>query len=70
MADASTRLERIYRSLLIAYPPDFRADYGEEMLTVFHDQLRAARRRGVRGIAHHLYRTAIDQTHSEHHRSE
>ncbi len=32
--------ERIYRLLLRAYPPSFRADYGREMLLVFRDQCR------------------------------
>ncbi|OLD45442.1 MAG: hypothetical protein AUI48_12825 [Chloroflexi bacterium 13_1_40CM_2_68_14] len=30
--------ERIYRLLLRAYPPDFRAEYGREMVLVFRDQ--------------------------------
>jgi len=32
--------ERIYRLLLRAYPPDFRAEYGREMVLVFRDQCR------------------------------
>jgi hypothetical protein len=32
--------ERIYRLLLRAYPPDFRAVYGPEMVLVFRDQCR------------------------------
>jgi len=32
--------ERIYRLLLRAYPPDFRAEYGPEMVLVFRDQCR------------------------------
>jgi hypothetical protein len=30
--------ERIYRLLLRAYPPDFRAQYGREMVLLFRDQ--------------------------------
>src|SRR3989442_1302915 len=30
--------ERIYRRLLRAYPPDFRAEYGREMVLLFRDQ--------------------------------
>ena len=32
--------ERIYRLLLRAYPPDFRAEYGREMVLLFGDQCR------------------------------
>ncbi|HEY6090410.1 MAG TPA: hypothetical protein VIV83_00315, partial [Gemmatimonadales bacterium] len=32
--------ERIYRLLLRAYPPAFRADYEREMMLVFRDQCR------------------------------
>ena len=32
--------ERIYRMLLRAYPPEFRARYGKEMVLVFRDQCR------------------------------
>lgn len=32
--------ERIYRLLLRAYPPDFRAEYGHEMVLLFRDQCR------------------------------
>src|SRR6267142_4526484 len=32
--------ERIYRLLLRAYPPSFRAEYGREMVLVFRDQCR------------------------------
>jgi hypothetical protein len=32
--------ERIYRLLLRAYPPDFRAEYGREMMLLFRDQCR------------------------------
>jgi len=32
--------ERVYRLLLRAYPPDFRAEYGREMVLLFRDQCR------------------------------
>jgi hypothetical protein len=32
--------EWIYRLLLLAYPPDFRAEYGREMVLLFRDQCR------------------------------
>jgi len=32
--------ERIYRLLLRAYPPDFRSEYGREMVLLFRDQCR------------------------------
>ena len=32
--------ERIYRLLLRAYPPEFRAQYGREMVLLFRDQCR------------------------------
>jgi len=32
--------ERFYRLLLRAYPPDFRAEYGDEMVLLFRDQCR------------------------------
>jgi len=32
--------ERVYRLLLLAYPPDFRAEYGPEMVLLFRDQCR------------------------------
>ena len=32
--------EQIYRLLPRAYPPDFRAEYGREMVLLFRDQCR------------------------------
>ena len=40
--------ERIYRLLLRAYPPDFRAEYGREMVLLFRDQCRESDVRTVR----------------------
>jgi hypothetical protein len=39
--------ERIYRLLLRAYPPGFRAEYGREMMLVFRDQCRDSDVRSV-----------------------
>jgi len=35
--------ERVYRGLLRLYPAEFRAQYANEMVQLFHDQLRDAR---------------------------
>ncbi|HEV2669797.1 MAG TPA: hypothetical protein VGU74_01795 [Gemmatimonadales bacterium] len=40
--------ERIYRLLLRAYPPAFRAEYGQEMVLVFRDQCRDGDVRALR----------------------
>src|SRR5436309_12214321 len=40
--------ERIYRLLLRAYPPDFRAEYGREMVLLFRDQCRESDVRTIR----------------------
>jgi len=39
--------ERIYRLLLRAYPPDFRAEYEREMVLLFRDQCRESDMRTV-----------------------
>jgi hypothetical protein len=58
-ADASPA--RIYRWLLGLYPPAFRARYGDEMVQLFSDQLRDARRGRARtGIARVWLRTLGD----------
>ncbi len=44
--------DRLYRLLLVAYPPSFRRDYGAPMAQLFRDCRReAARRDGRRGVA-------------------
>lgn len=46
-----SRSERVYRTLLRAYPKDLRREYGEEMARTFRDlRHRELERRGVRGI--------------------
>jgi hypothetical protein len=35
-----TRSERVYRTLLMAYPADHRAAFGDEMVQLFRDRLR------------------------------
>ena len=42
------RAERIYRLLLRAYPPDFRAEYEREMALLFRDQCRENNVRSLR----------------------
>jgi hypothetical protein len=39
--------ERVYRLLLRAYPPEFRAEYGREMVLLFRDQCRDSHVRTV-----------------------
>src|SRR6266850_6483178 len=39
--------ERLYRLLLLAYPPDFRAEYEREMVLLFRDQCRESHVRTV-----------------------
>ena len=53
--------ERVYRSLLRAYPRSFRARYADEMARLFGDQLREARSAGgAGGIAITWFRTLVD----------
>jgi len=40
--------ERIYSLLLRSYPPDFRAEYGREMVLLFRDQCRESDVRTIR----------------------
>ena len=41
-----SRFERVYRLLLLAYPGEFRREYGPQMEQAFGDQYREARERG------------------------
>jgi len=50
--------ERIYRLLLRAYPPDFRADYEREMVLLFRDQCRESDVRSLRFWARVLWDVA------------
>ena len=43
---ALTRHQRVYRSLLVLYPPSFRRQWGPAMVQLFGDQLRYPRRPG------------------------
>jgi hypothetical protein len=55
------RHERIYRRLLRLYPADFRARYGNEMVSLFREQLRDARSSGERSqIASMWARCLVD----------
>jgi hypothetical protein len=53
------RHERIYRRLLRLYPADFRARYGNEMISLFREQLRDARSSGERGQIASLWARCI-----------
>lgn len=50
--------ERIYRLLVRAYPPEFRAKYGQEMVLVFRDQCREGDVRSLRFWARVLWDVA------------
>jgi len=51
----------LYRGLLLAYPPEFRARYGVEMNQVFRDQLRdTLSKRGLHSLASFSIRAALD----------
>jgi hypothetical protein len=55
------RHERIYRRLLRLYPADFRARFGNEMISLFREQLRDARSSGERNqIASMWARCLVD----------
>jgi hypothetical protein len=64
-----SRSERVYRVLLLAYPGEFRREYGPQMEQAFGDLYREARERSGRsGLAHlwaltvsDLARTAVAQ---------
>jgi hypothetical protein len=64
-----SRSERVYRALLLAYPKEFRREYGSQMKQAFGDLYREARERGGKsGIARlwmltipDLARTAVAQ---------
>ena len=49
-SDSALRLsERIYRVLLVAYPEEFRREYGPHMVQAFGDLYREERRRSKKG---------------------
>jgi len=57
------RSERVYASLLRAYPARFRSRYGSEMVVLFGDQLREARAAGrAGGVAVTWFRSIVDLT--------
>ena len=56
---------RLYETLLIAYPPSFRREYGRQMVQVFHTACRhAAQRAGARRVAQLWLRTLGDLVYS------
>jgi hypothetical protein len=51
----------LYRAMLLAYPVQFRREYGEPMLQVFRDSCRrAARQGGMNGLLRMWFWTIID----------
>ncbi len=56
---------RIYRRLLIAYPPSFRREYGRQMIQVFHTACcHAVRQTSAREVVHLWLRTLGDLVYS------
>jgi hypothetical protein len=51
--------QRVYRSLLVLYPPSFRRDWGPAMVQLFGDQLRHPRRPG-RAIGVRVWLRTLD----------
>jgi hypothetical protein len=49
---------RIYGALLVAYPPEFRREFGDQMLQVFRDCYRAEARSG--SLSGFWFRTLMD----------
>jgi hypothetical protein len=55
--------ERVYRTLLILYPADYRREYGALMLQIFRDvSLDKYHRQGIAGIMLWWYKTLLDLT--------
>ncbi|MDQ3864006.1 MAG: hypothetical protein M3317_11000 [Actinomycetota bacterium] len=56
-----SRSERVYRLVLLAYPKEFRRDFGGEMVQAFGDLCREEKRRGgVTGLVRVWVRTLAD----------
>ena len=51
---------RVYRVLLLAYPPAFRERFGAAMEQAFRDRYRAAAARGAAGVVRLALRTLLD----------
>ena len=49
---------RVYALLLLAYPPEFRREFGGQMLQVFRDSYRAEARNG--SVPSFWVRTLLD----------
>lgn len=50
----------VYRALLVAYPREFRREYGEHMVQGFRDLLRDERHRGFAALAAFWVRVVLD----------
>src|SRR5438552_7653430 len=60
MAAAYSRATRVYRSLLLLLPFDFRSDFGPEMEIVFQEQHKeAGRRNGTTGVLRLWWETVV-----------
>ncbi|UFP95675.1 ABC transporter permease [Gloeobacter morelensis] len=61
MPQPDTLSERLYRWLLLLYPAEFRAEYGEELVQVFLDNLHEERQAdGRRGVLRLWWETMTD----------
>ena len=61
MRGRKTRSERVYEALLLAYPKEYRREYGPLMAQAFGDQCRAERERaGLIGLVLLWVRTILD----------
>ena len=56
----TSRSERIYEALLLAYPKEFRREYGSHMAQAFGDLRRERRWNGPAGVVRLWVRTLID----------
>jgi putative ABC transport system permease protein len=56
-------MTRLYRLLLLLFPPGFRRRFGDDMAAVFEDRWRAARRRGLWAAAGFWRRSIVDSVH-------
>jgi hypothetical protein len=55
-------MTRIYRLLLRAFPPAFRARFGDDMAELFADRCRDATRQGAKTVAMLWIRAILDVT--------
>ena len=58
----ASRSERVYEALLVAYPREFRREYGPHMAQAFRDLCREERQDGAYGLLRLWARTLLDLT--------